>query len=77
MAQLYVVVDDKDDWTPFFPSQDVISFEEYIALPANRSKGRVRVINCCRNSRALGRGYYCSLLAEARDHLHTPKRCAT
>ena len=73
MAQLYVVVDDKDDWTPFFPSQDVISFEEYIALPANRSKGRVRVINCCRNSRALGRGYYCSLLAEARDHHVIPK----
>ena len=69
MTALYVVVDDLYDWAPYFPSQDVISFEQYLELTStNRSKRRVRVINCCRNSRALGRGYYVSLLAEARGH---------
>ncbi len=68
MGGFYVVVDDLKDWAPYFPSSDVISFEQYMALPAHAGKGRTRVINCCRNSRALGRGYYCSLLAAARGH---------
>lgn len=68
MSGFYVVVDDLEDWAPYFPSRDVISFEQYMALPEGEGKGRTRIINCCRNSRALGRGYYCSLLAEARGH---------
>lgn len=73
MTALYVVVDDLTDWAPYFPSRDVISFEQYLALPPDRTKGRVRVINCCRNSKALGRGYYVSLLAEAREHHVIPR----
>ncbi|MFC6673717.1 RimK family protein [Marinobacterium aestuariivivens] len=68
MSSFYVVVDDLGDWAPYYPSKDVISFDQYLALADSRSAGRVRVLNCCRNSRALGRGYYCSLLAEARGH---------
>jgi glutathione synthase/RimK-type ligase-like ATP-grasp enzyme len=68
MAGFYVVVDDLRDWTPYFPSRDVISFEQYMALSEEPGRGRTRIINCCRNSRSLGRGYYCSLLAEARGH---------
>jgi len=68
MSSFYVVVDDLKDWKPYFPSQDVISFEQYLELAPKSQRGRTRVINCCRNSRALGRGYYCSLLAEARRH---------
>jgi glutathione synthase/RimK-type ligase-like ATP-grasp enzyme len=68
-SSFYVVVDDLDDWAPYYPSKDVISFDQYLTLADNsRRAGRVRILNCCRNSRALGRGYYCSLLAEARDH---------
>lgn len=66
MSGFYVVVDDLKDWAPYFPSRDVISFEQYMALPPATGKRPARVINCCRNSRALGRGYYCSLLAAAR-----------
>ncbi|HEY5718607.1 MAG TPA: RimK family protein, partial [Motiliproteus sp.] len=47
-------------------SGDVISFEDYLNLPD--TKGRVRVINLCHSSRYLSPGYYCSLLAEAREH---------
>jgi len=72
MTAFYVVVDHLNDWKPYFPSQDVISFEQYLELTTKTSRGRTRVINCCRNSRALGRGYYCSLLAEARGHHAIP-----
>ncbi|NVK44526.1 MAG: RimK family protein [Oceanospirillaceae bacterium] len=65
MSSFYVVVDDLGDWGPYYPSKDVISFDQYLAL-ADSGAGRVRVLNFCRNSRPLGRGYYCSLLAEAR-----------
>src|SRR5690606_276596 len=37
--------------------------------PANR---RVRVINLCQSAKYLSRGYYCSLLAEARGHHVVP-----
>ena len=66
MSRFFVVVDDVRDWAPYYPSKDVISFDDYLALPAQRE--RVRVINLCRSYRYLGSGYYCSLLAEARGH---------
>ncbi|WP_210396239.1 RimK family protein [Motiliproteus sediminis] len=66
MSTLLIVVDTLEDWSPYFPSGDVISFEEYLNLP--EPKGRVRVINLCRSRRYLSPGYYCSLLAEARQH---------
>lgn len=68
MAQFYVVVDDLKDWSPYFPSQDVITFDDYLERVASTGEERVRVINLCRSYRYLGTGYYCSLLAEARGH---------
>ncbi|WP_028294248.1 RimK family protein [Oceanobacter kriegii] len=72
MPAFYVVVDDLNDWAPYYPSQDVITFEQYLALESDVSDQKVRVLNCCRNSTALGKGYYCSLLAEARGHSVIP-----
>ena len=66
MPSFVIVVDRLEDWAPYFPSTDVISFEDYLNLPD--SKGRVRVINLCNSSRYLSPGYYYSLLAEARVH---------
>ncbi len=66
MSTLLIVVDTLEDWSPFFPSGDVVTFDQYLNLP--EPKGRVRVINLCRSSRYLSPGYYCSLLAEARGH---------
>ena len=66
MSTLLIVVDQLDDWSPYFPSADVVTFEQYLNLP--EPTGRVRVINLCRASRYLSPGYYCSLLAEARGH---------
>ncbi|WP_088328771.1 RimK family protein [Lacimicrobium sp. SS2-24] len=72
MSGYYVVVDDLDDWGPYFPSREVISFEQYLAKTDGTNERTVRILNLCRNKRALGRGYYCSLLAEARGHKVIP-----
>ncbi|OZG73527.1 glutaminyl transferase [Hahella sp. CCB-MM4] len=67
MSRLYIVVESLKDWTPYYPSEDVVTFDDYLAMPASRN-GRVRVINLCRSYKYLSKGYYCSLLAEARGH---------
>lgn len=72
MSKLYIVVDDLEDWEPFFPSDDVITADAYLRLPTSK-QDRVRVINLCNYSWRLGtKGYYCSLLAEARGHSVIP-----
>ncbi|GGD53628.1 RimK family protein [Lacimicrobium alkaliphilum] len=72
MSGYYVVVDDLDDWSPYFPSREIISFDQYLAKTDVKSERTVRILNLCRNKRSLGRGYYCSLLAEARGHKVIP-----
>ncbi len=69
---LKIVVDDLSDWGPFYPSEHVISFADYLALGEETLKQPLRVINLCRSDRYLSRGYYCSLLAEARGHRVLP-----
>lgn len=64
MSRLFIVVESKDDWSPYFPSEDVITFEEYIS--SSYEKGPTRTINLCRSYTYLSKGYYCSLLAESR-----------
>lgn len=73
MSTLYLVVENRRDWGPFFPSEQVITFNDYLAL-SEKGEGRsVRVINLCPQSRYLSKGYYCSLLAEARGHKVIPE----
>ncbi len=71
MANVYVVVDDKQDWAPYYPSSNLLSFQEYINLPMAENK-QAFVINLCRHYRYLSKGYYTSLLAEARQHKVIP-----
>lgn len=65
MSKQYIVVDKLEDWSPYYPSENLITSEDYLGsdpspdLPA-------QVINLCRDYKYLGQGYYCSLLAEAR-----------
>jgi glutathione synthase/RimK-type ligase-like ATP-grasp enzyme len=69
---LKIVVDDPSDWSPFYPSEHVISFADYLTLPEDSFRQPLRVINLCKSERYLSRGYYCSLLAEARGHRVLP-----
>ncbi len=79
MSDTLIIVDNKADWEPYCPSENVITFEEYLnrnyPVSASNDKDknlRIRVINLCRNNRYLSEGYYCSLLAEARGHSVIP-----
>jgi glutathione synthase/RimK-type ligase-like ATP-grasp enzyme len=71
MANVYVVVDDKQDWAPYYPSSNLLTFQEYIDLPTSEQK-QAFVINLCRNYKYLSKGYYVSLLAEARQNKVIP-----
>ncbi len=68
MASTLLVVDDLSDWGPYYPSEQVITFETYLATIHDDPDRRVRIINLCGDYTYLSDGYYCSLLAEARNH---------
>lgn len=68
-SQLMIIVERREDWASYLPSEDVVTAQEYLEQAREKVSGqRVQVINLCRNYRYLGHGYYCSLLAEARGH---------
>ena len=50
----------------------VITAEEFIAGASTKRGRSTKVINLCRSYEYQGTGYYCSLLAEARDERITP-----
>ncbi|MCC5859823.1 MAG: RimK family protein [Ectothiorhodospiraceae bacterium] len=71
MAEVVVVVEDVRDWKPYYPSERVITADDYL-FAAEAAPSGARVINLCRSYRYLSLGYYCSLLAEARGHKVVP-----
>lgn len=51
---------------------NTISFAQYLADFPQHNEPKTRVINLCNTSKYLSQGYYCSLLAEARQHRVLP-----
>jgi hypothetical protein len=51
---------------------DVISFEKYLRDYPKENELQTRLINLCDTEHYLSKGYYCSLLAEARKHVVLP-----
>lgn len=47
---------------------EVLSFQEYLQQYPKLDEPKTRVINLCNTEQYLSKGYYCSLLAEARQH---------
>ncbi|MDO7919640.1 RimK-like ATPgrasp N-terminal domain-containing protein, partial [Pseudomonas aeruginosa] len=76
-SRLMIVVERREDWASYLPSEEVLTAQEYLEQSARGHGGRrVQVINLCRGYKYLGLGYYCSLLAEARGHRVIPSlRC--
>lgn len=82
MSQTYIVVENAQEWAPYYPSDKVITFDQYVnqlsqaeannAVLAQAKKQRVRIINLCDCSRYLSVGYYTSLIAEAREQRVIP-----
>ncbi len=73
MIKTLVVVDGEKDLN-FLGEGDVniVSFESYLREYPKKNEPRTRIINLCDTGRYLSKGYYCSLLAEARKHSVLP-----
>src|SRR5207237_9527751 len=66
-----VVTDQNQKWFEI-PDATVLTARRYLAEPEIGNEGAVRVLNLCRTGRYQGRGYYVSLLAEARGQRPVP-----
>ncbi len=72
MAQTLIVIHRRKDWEAYYPSEQVITFADYMNSAQVKTAPHTRIINLCRNFGYLTEGYYCSLLAEARGHKVIP-----
>src|SRR5678815_5887097 len=66
-----VVIDQNQKWFEV-PDVTVLTARRYLAEPESGHEGTVQVLNLCRTGRYQGRGYYVSLLAEARGQRPVP-----
>ena len=71
-SSFLVVVEKQGDWKKEYPLLRVITVNEYLTNPSYFKMKNLKVINLARSYRYLSRGYYCSLLAEARNHKIIP-----
>ena len=72
MSRLVIVVEKASDWGSYYPSDNVVTAQDYLKEPVGADDERTQVINLCRSYKYLGTGYYVSLLAEARGHKVIP-----
>src|SRR5690348_18343608 len=66
-----VVTDQNQKWFEI-PDATVLTARRYLAELASGNEGAVQVLNLCRTGKYQGRGYYVSLLAEARGQRPVP-----
>jgi glutathione synthase/RimK-type ligase-like ATP-grasp enzyme len=66
-----VVTDQSQKWFEI-PDATVVTARRYLTEPESGNEGAVRVLNLCRTGRYQGRGYYVSLVAEARGQRPVP-----
>src|SRR4051812_15317730 len=67
-----IVTDQKQQWPFEIPGAAMVTARRYLAEAESGLGAGVRVLNLCRTGRYQGRGYYVSLLAEARGHRPLP-----
>ncbi|HEX2530845.1 MAG TPA: RimK-like ATPgrasp N-terminal domain-containing protein, partial [Burkholderiaceae bacterium] len=60
------------DWTARIPGVEIVPARSYLADPSYGERNDAEVFNLCRSYRYQKRGYYVSLLAEARGHKPLP-----
>ena len=66
-----IVVDHSQEWFDI-PEAAVLTARHYLSEPDSGGDTSVRLLNLCRTGRYQGRGYYVSLLAEARGQRPLP-----
>jgi glutathione synthase/RimK-type ligase-like ATP-grasp enzyme len=67
-----IVVDNIKPWKFLNENIPVISAQEYLTTPHYATVKDVRIFNLCKDYSYQSKGYYVSLLAEARGHLPIP-----
>ncbi len=69
---VFFVVNRMHDWPFEIPGATAVSARAYLTESAYVDHRTARVVNLCRSKRRQSRGYYVSLLAEARGHRPLP-----
>lgn len=67
-----IVVNDPKRWKLNVPDVETVSSREYLTHPRFATARNLRVFNLCRDYRYQTKGYYVSLMAEARGHKPMP-----
>ena len=70
---ILVVVNHQRDWPFEIEGTRIVTARDYLTDPAYSENQSARVLNLCRTDRYQSRGYYVSLLAEARGHRPLPE----
>lgn len=68
----YIVVNQPENWTISPENTKIISSRDYLTNPEFAKLKNVRIFNLCRDYSYQSKGYYVSLLAEARGHSAIP-----
>ena len=68
----YIVVNQPEKWNFSIDNITVISSQDYLTNPKYSLLKNARVFNLCKDYSYQSKGYYVSLLAEARGHLPIP-----
>lgn len=72
MTSHIVIVENRQDWNEAFPEVELVLASDYLGNKDYLKLKQPHIINLCRSYRYLSTGYYCSLLAEARQHKMLP-----
>ncbi|GAL68085.1 RimK family protein [Jejuia pallidilutea] len=70
--QKYIVVNQPEKWNFLVENITVISSQDYLTNPKYALLKKARIFNLCKEYNYQSKGYYVSLLAEAREHLPIP-----
>ncbi|TRO66528.1 RimK family protein [Christiangramia sabulilitoris] len=68
----YIVVNQPETWTISSEHVKIISSRDYLTNPEFSKLKKARIFNLCKDYSYQSKGYYVSLLAEARGHLAIP-----
>ncbi|MGB7843028.1 MAG: RimK family protein [Salinimicrobium sp.] len=68
----YIVVNKPENWNISLENIEIISARDYLTTPKFSQLKKARIFNLCKDYSYQSKGYYVSLLAEARGHLAIP-----
>ena len=57
MANLLIVTDQSSDWQQYFPSEQVVSVDQYLNSNGTHTHRSLQVVNLCRDYGYMSSGY--------------------